>query len=60
MDVGGIALVRLEERNGGPFLWKLGLRGTPTTYVFDRQGRYRLTVLGNHLPPADSVRAICG
>lgn len=58
-DFGGIGLARLEKRDGRRFLWQLGLRGTPTTYVLDRQGRYRFTVPGNQLPPADSMRSIC-
>lgn len=57
-DFDGIGLARLE-RGGGHLLWRLGFIGTPTTYVFDREGRYRLKVLGNRLPAADSVRAIC-
>lgn len=40
-------------------LTPLGIYGTPTLYLLDRNRRLRLGALGDVLPPADSVRHVC-
>jgi hypothetical protein len=37
----------------------LGIIGTPTYYLLDREGRLRVGVLGDEFPPADSARRAC-
>ena len=37
----------------------LGILGTPTYYLLDREGRLRVGVLGDEFPPADSARHAC-
>ena len=37
----------------------LGIVGTPTYYLLDRDGRLRVGVLGDEFPPADSARHAC-
>lgn len=37
----------------------LGVIGTPTLYLVDSEGRLRIGVMGDMLPPADSVAHAC-
>lgn len=37
----------------------LGILGTPTYYLLDREARLRVGVLGDEFPPADSARRAC-
>jgi hypothetical protein len=39
---------------------ELGVFGTPITYVVDAEGRFRIGVSGNRLPPADALAPFCG
>ena len=40
-------------------LEEIGIIGTPTTYLLDRHGKLRLGLLGDQLPPADSLVSAC-
>lgn len=42
------------------FFEELGLIGTPTLYLLDRQGLLRYGIAGDHLPPAARVDEACG
>jgi hypothetical protein len=57
-DLSGIVLARAiddPERVGR----RLGVIGTPTSYLLDRTGTLRLGILGDTLPPAHMARAAC-
>lgn len=38
---------------------RLGIFGTPTLYLLDRNGNLRFGIVGDNFPPADSARAAC-
>lgn len=46
--------------NAGEALGRLGLFGTPTTYLLDAKRRLGYGVMGDRLPPIDVGRRICG
>lgn len=58
LDFGGIERARISP-NQSLSLRSLGIYGTPISYLLDEQGRFRLGVAGDRLPPADSARIYC-
>lgn len=57
-DFSGVTLARLPSRPART-LQRLGLVGTPTSYLLDRQGRLRLGVLGDRFPPVPQGQRAC-
>jgi len=66
------SLVRFFSETGNPIpeiarissdvtaaLTKLGVYGTPTTYLTDRSGRLRIGTMGDQLPPEEETRRYC-
>jgi hypothetical protein len=49
----------MVKSNDALALHRLGVVGTPTSYLIDRNGTLRAGLLGDQLPPADSVVAAC-
>jgi hypothetical protein len=39
---------------------ELGVFGTPITYVVDAEGRFRIGVSGNRVPPVEALAPFCG
>jgi len=52
----GIHVVRFAEPDD---VYRLGVIGTPLTYLLDSHGLLRLGVFGDQLPPRDSLVAHC-
>ncbi len=57
-DLRGVRLLRVTS-SPAEALARLGVFGTPTTYLVDASGRLRLAVMGNRLPPATAAREAC-
>lgn len=55
----GLDSIRKEKLTDVHSLTRLGVYGTPTIFVIDRQMRLRIGILGDALPPADTVRRVC-
>jgi hypothetical protein len=58
LDFRGVERVQILPDRGAS-LRELGVYGTPISYFLDEQGRFRLGVAGDQLPPADSARIYC-
>jgi hypothetical protein len=55
-----IGIRRLRQIHSGDGSWnRLGVYGTPTIYLLDRQRRLRYGVVGASLPPATVTDAVC-
>ena len=57
-DFDGVTVARLDD-NPARALGRLGVFGTPTTYLVDRDGLLRMGVMGERLPPAGVGRDVC-
>ena len=57
-DFEGVTLLRVAD-DPARALGRLGLIGTPTTYLLDPHGRLRMGVMGDLLPPIETGREIC-
>lgn len=57
-DFEGVTLARLDD-DPARALGRLGVFGTPTTYLLDRGGLLRMGVMGERLPPAEVGREVC-
>lgn len=57
-DFRGIELARITTEPRAA-MRRLGIYGTPTTYLIDRDGRLRIGVAGDQLPPTTSARTFC-
>ncbi len=58
-DFAGFTLLTFNPEESNP-LSKLGVYGTPTTYLIDAEGRLRYGVLGPLLPALDVAASACG
>lgn len=57
-DFEGVQLLRVAE-DPARALGRLGLIGTPTTYLVDGQGHLRMGIMGDFLPPIERGREVC-
>lgn len=57
-DFEDVMLLRVAD-DPARTLGRLGLIGTPTTYLMDSQGRLRMGVMGDLLPPVEAGREVC-
>lgn len=57
-DFGGVVLGRIPEDPSGAFE-RLGVFGTPITYLLDAEGRLRMGAMGDTLPPVNKGREVC-
>jgi len=55
----GPVLPAMISREPDRVLRQLGLFGTPTTYFLDGDGRLRLGLMGDRLPPVELAKGIC-
>lgn len=58
-DFDDVTLLRVPEEPALA-LGRLGLFGTPTTYLLDRKGRLHFGVMGDRLPPVSEGQDACG
>ena len=57
-DFEGVVLGRVPEDPAGAFE-RLGIFGTPITYLLDAEGRLRMGTMGDILPPVNKGREVC-
>ena len=57
-DFDDVSLVRITDDPVGTF-GRLGIIGTPTTYLLDAAGHLRMGVMGDQFPPVQAGRDAC-
>ena len=57
-DFEGVVLGRIPK-DPARALERLGVFGTPTTYLLDAEGRLRMGMIGDTLPPLNKGREVC-